>query len=211
MSNPAWGQIATGYPKLVPITCSTDPTPKRSDAGEFLADALATLKLTPTQAVMTFQGKGHVESGKCYRFDILLASCGYMDAQIRSFRIPACTPFDGFLPPIAAKDENLLATSTATIPVKWSLMSNPAWGQIATGYPKLVPITCSTDPTPKRSDAGEFLADALATLKLTPTQAVMTFQGKGHVESGKCYRFDILLASCGYMDAQIRSFRIRVK
>ena len=84
-------------------------------------------------------------------------------------------------------------------------------GQIAPGYPKLVPITCGTDPAPKKSDVGEFLADALANLKLTPTQAVMTFQGKGHVESGKCYRFDILLSSCSFTDSQIRSFRIRIK
>ncbi|KAG2423173.1 hypothetical protein HXX76_010941 [Chlamydomonas incerta] len=124
---------------------------------------------------------------------------------------PLCSPFDGFLPPITPKDDNVLATASGTIPVKWSL-TNPAWGQLAPGYPKLAPITCGTDPAPKKTDAGEFLADALATLKLTPTQAVMTFQGKGRVESGKCYRFDILLAgSCGVTDAHIRSFRIRVK
>ncbi|KAG2427469.1 hypothetical protein HXX76_012405 [Chlamydomonas incerta] len=123
---------------------------------------------------------------------------------------PSCSSFDGFLPPIAAKDENVLATASSTIPVKWSL-TNPDWGQLAPGYPRLVPIACGTDPAPSKTDAGEFLADALATLKLTPTQAAMTFQGKGHVEAGKCYRFDVLLAGCARTQADIRSFRIRVK
>ncbi|KAG2491538.1 hypothetical protein HYH03_010109 [Edaphochlamys debaryana] len=129
-------------------------------------------------------------------------------------RVERCT-WTGFLPPISNKDENVFSTRTTTIPIKWSMGGMNFGGYpdlLAPGFPRLVPITCGTNPAPSAADKGTYLEAAAQGLKFTDgAEYHMNFRTTGLVSAGSCYRVDVMLSVCDSSDAGIRSFRIRVK
>ncbi|KAG2485987.1 hypothetical protein HYH03_015310 [Edaphochlamys debaryana] len=137
---------------------------------------------------------------------------GPITAITYSPKQPERCSWTGFLPPIENKDYNVLTTTTASIPVKWLMggMDFGTSGLLAPGYPRLVPITCGTDPAPTFTDVGSYLAATANDLKYTGPQYHMNFKYGGLVKGG-CYRVDVMLTVCDATEAGIRYFRIRVK